>query len=261
MAKKTKPKTPTKVKKTQVSETKIKKKQALISNDLNNANLDRDFIRSKSTALQEDVQINPPIKKNIAAPDNIELSVTAILQGALYVAGKEGMSIIELHKILPKTSTDEIKRHLMIMQNKYDQDGNMGICLKEFGGRYKMLTKSQIKKEMQRFVNTRFKNPLNSKLMEVLAIIAYNQPCTRPRISEIRGTDSAPLVDNLLEKGLIVELGRADTWGRPFIYEVSEKFYDLFGISDVKELPEVQNFDADAFSDASFFDNNHFDDN
>ena len=64
MAKKTKPKTPTKVKKTQESETKIKKKQALTFEDFNDPNPNRDFIRSKSTALQEDVQINPPIKKN-----------------------------------------------------------------------------------------------------------------------------------------------------------------------------------------------------
>ncbi|WP_052663401.1 SMC-Scp complex subunit ScpB [[Mycoplasma] testudinis] len=205
--------------------------------------------------------INAPKKKNTAEQDGPQLSIAAILQGALFVAGKDGMTLIELHKILPKSSTEEIRRHLLIMQDKYEKDSDMGLTLKEFGGRYKLLTKLQIKKEMQRFANLKFRNPLNSKLMEVLAIIAYNQPCTRPRISEIRGTDSAPLVDILMEKGLVVELGRADTWGRPFIYEVSEKFFDLFGINDIKELPEVQNFDVESFSDGSFFDTNRYEDN
>lgn len=139
------------------------------------------------------------------------LDVKAVIQGALYVAGKEGMTLAELHKILSKLTTEEIKNHLLSLQEKMENDYECGITIKDYGGRYKILTKVEIKNEMRRYANTKFKNPLNSKLLEVLAIIAYNQPCTRPRISEIRGSDSTTFVDILIERGLVEELGRADT--------------------------------------------------
>lgn len=187
------------------------------------------------------------------------LDVKAVIQGALYVAGKEGMTLAELHKILSKLTTEEIKNHLLSLQEKMENDYECGITIKDYGGRYKILTKVEIKNEMRRYANTKFKNPLNSKLLEVLAIIAYNQPCTRPRISEIRGSDSTTFVDILIERGLVEELGRADTWGRPFIYAVTNKFYDLFGISKIEELPEIQKFDPESFQENSFFDSNRFD--
>ncbi len=188
-----------------------------------------------------------------------KLDVKAIVQGALFVAGKEGMTLAELHKILPRLTMEEIKGHLAGLQRKFDADAEIGITVKDYGNKYKFLTKPEIKNEMRRYANVKFKNPLNAKLMEVLAIIAYNQPCTRPRIAEIRAADSAGLVDILIEHGLVQELGRADTWGRPFLYAVTDKFFDLFGISSVDDLPKVQNFDPESFVESNFFDSNRFD--
>lgn len=222
--------------------------------------LENDFIASKDESLNKEIKINAPKKRANNSKDEPLLSVQAILHGALYVAGKEGMTLADFHKILPKLTTDEIRRHLLVLQNKLENDADSGVALNDFGGKYKLLTKMNIQKEMQRYANVKFKNPLNSKLMEVLAIIAYNQPCTRPRISEIRGIESASLVDILIDKGLVVELGRADTWGRPFIYEVSQKFFDLFGISKIEELPEIEDFNMDSFQESNFFDSNRFED-
>lgn len=226
----------------------------------NKKELENDFIASKDESLNKEIKINAPKKRANNSKDEPLLSVQAILHGALYVAGKEGMTLADFHKILPKLTTDEIRRHLLVLQNKLENDADSGVALNDFGGKYKLLTKMNIQKEMQRYANVKFKNPLNSKLMEVLAIIAYNQPCTRPRISEIRGIESASLVDILIDKGLVVELGRADTWGRPFIYEVSQKFFDLFGISKIEELPEIEDFNMDSFQESNFFDSNRFED-
>lgn len=226
----------------------------------NKKELENDFIASKDESLNKEIKINAPKKRANNSKDEPLLSVQAILHGALYVAGKEGMTLADFHKILPKLTTDEIRRHLLVLQNKLENDADSGVALNDFGGKYKLLTKMNIQKEMQRYANVKFKNPLNSKLMEVLAIIAYNQPCTRPRISEIRGIESASLVDILIDKGLVVELGRADTWGRPFIYEVSQKFFDLFGINKIEELPEIEDFNMDSFQESNFFDSNRFED-
>ncbi|MDC4182008.1 SMC-Scp complex subunit ScpB [Mycoplasma bradburyae] len=212
----------------------------------------------QTSEIVDDLEEKDKPNKN---QDKKELSVKAIIQAALYVAGKNGMNLQELNKILPRLHQDQIFKELEEMTYSYDQNQNFGLTIKNYGGRYKILTKADVKKEMQRYVSEKFKNPLNKGLMEVLAIVAYNQPCTRARINEIRGVDSLNLVDNLLEKGLIVEIGRADTPGRPFLYNVSEKFFDLFGIESIDDLPEIKHFDPDSYQEGNFFDSNRYDDN
>ena len=182
------------------------------------------------------------------------LEPIAVIEGALYVAGKDGMTPAELHKIIPQLTTDEIIRALRALQNKLDIDCSTGLTVKRFGDKYRLLTKAEVRAAVSRYANTKFKNPLGAKLMETLAIIAYNQPCTRPRISEIRGVDSAALVDVLIGHGLVAELGRIDTPGRPFIYGVTDKFFDMFGVSKLEDLPAVKKFDAEAFQEGNFFD-------
>ncbi|WP_084269011.1 SMC-Scp complex subunit ScpB [Mycoplasmoides alvi] len=231
---------------------KNKNNNPVLKEDLSNKTI---FEKEKKFFLEKK-KANLPKKRSHL--EEFKLDIKAIIHGALFVAGKEGMNLAELHKILPKLTMDEIRNHVLLIQQKMDKDLDTGTCIKEYGNKFKLLTKPDIKNEMQKYANLKFKNPLNSKLMEVLAIIAYNQPCTRPRISEIRGSDSAPLVDILINHGLVQELGRADTWGRPFIYSVTDKFFDLFGISTIEDLPKIQEFDIESFSEGNFFDSNRF---
>ena len=224
--------------------------------NIKDVNLNKKFIEKEKEFSLEKSKATAPKKRE--STETIILDPKAIIHGALFVAGKDGMTLAELHKILPKLTMEEIKQNLVLLQQKMNQDLETGTTIKEYGNKYKLLTKIEIKSEMRKYANVKFKNPLNSRLMEVLAIIAYNQPCTRPRISEIRGVESAPLVDILIQHGLVQELGRSDTWGRPFIYSVTDKFFDLFGISTIEELPKIQEFDIQSFSENSFFDSNRF---
>ncbi|QMT98241.1 SMC-Scp complex subunit ScpB [Mycoplasma tullyi] len=246
------------------------KKQKPTFEDIGNSTVDFEtddndkFYESVREAIEKTSEIVDDLDQaelNNKSSDQKELSAKAIIQAALYVAGRNGMTLQELNKILPKIHQDQLYKELEEMIYNYDQNLNFGLTIKNYGGRYKILTKAAVKKDMQRYVSERFKNPLNKSLMEVLAIVAYNQPCTRVRINEIRGVDSLSLVDNLLEKGLIVEVGRADTPGRPFLYNVSEKFFDLFGIESVDDLPQIKHFDPDSYQEGNFFDSNRYDEN
>ena len=76
--------------------------------------------------------------------------------------------------------------------------------------------------------------------MEVLAIVAYNQPVTRAFIDTVRGVDSAYAISSLLDKQLIEACGRLDAPGRPMLYGTTEKFLRVFGINALSELPEVE---------------------
>ena len=75
--------------------------------------------------------------------------------------------------------------------------------------------------------------------MEVLAIIAYNQPVSRAFIEQVRGVDSSSSVSGLLEKGLIEEAGRLDLPGRPVSFRTTDTFLRVFGLSSLADLPPV----------------------
>lgn len=201
---------------------------------------------------------------NIATPTlkkpSKEANLVASIYGLLFVCGAKGITLRGLIRIFKKAGIEKVKLALLALERKLADDEQSGVELKKFGNSFSLVTKPIIKDYLHLLLAHKVKNPLNSKAMEVLAIIAYNQPCTRPRINEIRGVDSFQIVDDLIAKELIVELGRTDKPGRPFIYEVSAKFYDLFGIDSLDQLPKIEHFDLDKFKQGSFFDSNRYGD-
>jgi segregation and condensation protein B len=76
--------------------------------------------------------------------------------------------------------------------------------------------------------------------MEVLAIVAYNQPVTRAFVDAVRGVDSNYAVSSLIDKELIGPVGRLDAPGRPVLYGTTEKFLRVFGLASLKDLPETE---------------------
>ncbi len=85
---------------------------------------------------------------------------------------------------------------------------------------------------------------LSRQAMEVLAIIAYRQPITRPEIDDIRGVDSSTAVNSLLAKGLVAISGRKNAPGRPFEFSTTPYFLSAFGLNDLDELPRLSEPDA-----------------
>lgn len=99
-------------------------------------------------------------------------------------------------------------------------------------------------KEYGPYIDLLFRNKRTEKLSpaaaEVLAIIAYRQPITRPQIEAIRGVDSSGVIQNLLERQLIEPVGRMEAPGRPTVYGITPYFLKHFGLRDLKELPGWQ---------------------
>ena len=87
---------------------------------------------------------------------------------------------------------------------------------------------------------------LSNSSLEVLAVVAYNQPVTRAYVDTVRGVDSSYAVTSLLDKGLIEAVGRLDAPGRPMLYGTTEKFLRVFGLSSLADLPETEALDAAA---------------
>lgn len=93
------------------------------------------------------------------------------------------------------------------------------------------------------YIDLMLRNKRTEKLShaaaEVLAIIAYKQPATRPQIDAIRGVDSSGTVQNLLERQLIEPVGKLDAPGRPTLYGITKEFLLHFGLKNIAELPKM----------------------
>ena len=124
------------------------------------------------------------------------------------------------------------------------QDESRGVELIELDGAYQLCTKAQFADPIRRVLETRRNTPLTPAAMEVLAIIAYNQPVTRAFVEQIRGVDSAAVVTGLVNKGLVEERGRLELPGRPLLYGTTDQFLRCFGIRDLHELPPVHPSDT-----------------
>jgi segregation and condensation protein B len=109
---------------------------------------------------------------------------------------------------------------------------------------YRISTKPEHHDVVKSFAKS-LKPPIRLSLqaLETLAVIAYKQPVTAPEISEIRGVDSSGVLATLIERKLITTAGRKQVIGRPMLYKTTKDFLLRFGLSDLNELPSMEEFE------------------
>jgi segregation and condensation protein B len=119
-----------------------------------------------------------------------------------------------------------------------------GIEVRQVAGGYRMSTKPEQHDVVRAFAKS-LKPPFRLSLpaLETLAVVAYKQPVTVPEISEIRGVDSGGVIATLLDRKLITTAGRKAVIGRPILYKTSKEFLLRFGLSDIHELPSMEEFE------------------
>ncbi len=114
-----------------------------------------------------------------------------------------------------------------------------GIALLQLDGKYQLCSKKEYVEEIRSILDLKRNAPLSQAAFEVLAIIAYNQPITKPYIEQIRGVDCSGVVNTLCQKELVEEKGRLDVPGRPVLYGTTANFLRCFSLSSLDELPEL----------------------
>lgn len=167
------------------------------------------------------------------------MNLIAALEGLLFLCGDNGLTCDEIATIL-EISKEEVDNLATLLAKEYQESTNRGIQLEKYGDIYKLVTKSKYNIFYEKLVQLEESKPLSTAALEVLAIIAYNQPITRNQIDEIRGVSSSHMIRKLLSKDLICEAGRSDLPGRPIIYKTTNKFLDTFGIKSLDELPLLE---------------------
>ena len=166
-----------------------------------------------------------------------------IIEGLLYVQGDLGLTINQIEDILEIPEEEAIR--LVLNLKNYYEENNRGLRINYLGNTIKLTTKEEHQKYYQKLLESPSSNNLSESALEVLAIIAYNEPITRGDLEKLRGVDSTYVLRRLLAKGLIKECGKSDLPGRPILYKTTDDFLDYFGLASIKDLPNIELLEED----------------
>lgn len=172
----------------------------------------------------------------------IEKKYIAVAQAVLFAAAEP----LEYTKLASVIGVDDEKMLLILDElSKKLNEEDSGICLLQLDTKYQLCSKKEYVEEIRTILDLKRNSPLSQAAFEVLAIIAYNQPITKPYIEQIRGVDCSGVVNTLCQKELIEEKGRLDVPGRPVLYGTTANFLRCFSINSLDELPELPASDRD----------------
>jgi segregation and condensation protein B len=164
----------------------------------------------------------------------IELPLSVQVEAMLFVAA-EPVTPAQLAAALD-VAISVVERGL----NELDASlAGRGVRLQRHAGRVQLTTAPELAELIERFLGLEATSHLSRAALETLAIIAYQQPVTRPQIDSIRGVNSDSMMKSLLNKGLILESGRADGPGRPILYSTTPEFLQHFGLNSILEMPPL----------------------
>ena len=166
---------------------------------------------------------------------NIEGAIEAILYAAGYPVKYTKISEVlglDLH------NTKKLITHMASEFNS--EKSKRGISLLMFEDTCQFCTKEPYAPYIREALGIRRGGNLSASSMEVLAIVAYNQPLTRTFVDQVRGVDSSYAMNSLIDKGLIEACGRLDAPGRPMLYVTTDKFLRVFGLNSLSELPATE---------------------
>ncbi|MEW5985188.1 MAG: SMC-Scp complex subunit ScpB [Chloroflexota bacterium] len=167
-------------------------------------------------------------------PAGLRLTPAALLESLLFVAS--GPTPVGRLAAALELTPAAVTAHLHQLEQAYQA---RGLRLLWVGDSVQMTSAPMAAPVVERFLGLEVTSRLSPAALEVLAIVAYRQPATRPQIEQIRGVNSDASLRTLLSKGLIEEVGRVETAGRPILYGTTPEFLRHFGLTSLADLPPL----------------------
>ncbi len=163
-----------------------------------------------------------------------DLALPALLEALLFVA--DGPQSLPRLASVTGASSAAVKAALLELQDHY---ATRGLRLQRTRDQVQLTTAPAATPYLELLLGVGGRQRLSQAALETLAIVAYRQPVTRPQVDEIRGVNSDSVFQNLLGKGLVDEVGRADGPGRPVLYGTTPTFLQHFGLNELGEMPNL----------------------
>lgn len=162
--------------------------------------------------------------------------IISALEAVLFASG-DPISIDRLSQTF-EIQPEKIEKFIQELKEKLDNQ-NSGFTVVRLENTYQLVTREEFAPYIKKAFDIKRRTPLSPASLEVLAVIAYNQPVTRSFIEQVRGVDCSGVVSTLVEKGLIEERGRLELPGRPLLYGTTKTFLRSFSLSDLCDLPPL----------------------
>ncbi len=181
---------------------------------------------------------------------------------ALIFASDKPLAAMEITELLnnafgfmdDKLTLDQVSSGIEAIVTKYNSE-IYPFEVRESGGGWQFLSKKAFHKTIAQLNGEKFLKRLSVAALETLSIVAYKQPITKGEIESIRGVNSDYSIQKLLEKELIVIMGRnEDMPGKPLIYATSKTFMDYFGINQTADLPRLREVLGGSLEEPSLLD-------
>jgi len=172
-----------------------------------------------------------------------ELTTERVIEAILF-ATDAPLTLGKIVSILGVGSARDVRKHINALNKRYDEQGS-AFRIEIIAGGYQMLTRAEYNTWLRRLRQNKQDSRLSQAAMETLAVIAYKQPVVRAEIEAIRGVSAGEMLNRLRELGLVKIVGRAEDVGRPMLYGTTKRFLEVFGLSSLDDLPEVEELKTD----------------
>lgn len=181
-------------------------------------------------------------EQDTETPADFEATLETVIEAVLF-ASDAPLSPKRLVDIAEAGAVKDVNACVKALNKKY-RDSGRAFRIEKISGGYQMMTLSAFNSWISKLIKVRSDNKLTPAGLEALAIVAYKQPIIRADIEAIRGVASGEILRNLMYKGMVKIVGRAEVIGRPMLYGTTKKFLDVFGLNTLKDLPKIEELKA-----------------
>ncbi len=167
-----------------------------------------------------------------------EVTTEQVIEAILFAADAV-LTLPRIVSLLGVGTARDVKKHIESLNERYARE-RAAFRIEKIAGGYQMMTLPQFNTWLRRLKQSRQESHFSSAALETLAVVAYKQPVVRAEIEAIRGVAAGEMLNRLRELGLVKIVGRAEDVGRPMLYGTTKRFLEVFGLSDLQDLPAVE---------------------
>ena len=166
-----------------------------------------------------------------------QITLQSVVEAILF-ASDEPLEASKIAKVAGAGDARQARKLIEELNAEYARRG-AAYRIEQIAGGYLMLTLPEYNNWLKQLLRTRQESKLSQAALETLAIVAYKQPVMRVTVEALRGVAAGEMTRNLMEKGLVKIVGRAEELGRPLLYGTTRKFLEIFGLNSLQDLPKV----------------------
>ena len=186
-------------------------------------------------------QIDLPIGSPGGLPDTETIDAKIRRLEALLFLAREPLSSRKLSQYANLADGTEARTLVLQLNSRLDEAGR-AFRVREVAGGFQLTTRPKFAKWLRRLEHIPAHERLSAPSMETLAVVAFRQPVVRAEIEAIRGVSCGEILNQLMNRDLIRVGGRSDELGRPYLYNTTKRFLQVFGLRSLSDLPQVNLF-------------------